>query len=183
MALLANGVRRCGWALAVLALFGCGRSPQAPALENGPVFQSTREGFRFLVPDGWTQVAHGELPPGLVTDERMLVEYRLFGDQPVALRVTAVDLPAEEDLVAHLNKQLPGEEWKQSVAPEDCTAGGMAGIHTAFTGREGGQPATHDIYAFRRGSRVYLFVGVFNATDSKARQEIGRAVESLSWQH
>ena len=113
----------------------------------------------------------------------MLVEYRLFGDQPVALRVTAVDLPPSEDLVAHLGGQLPGGGWKQSAAPEEFAAGGVTGTHKAFTGREGGQPLTHDVYAFRRGGRVYLFVGVFAAADTKARQEVRRAVESLSWQH
>jgi hypothetical protein len=169
--------------VAVLALAGCGGSPRAPALENGPVYQSTREGFRFLVPDGWVQVARGELPPGTVADERMLVEYRLLGDQPVALRVTAVDLPPSEDLVAYLTRQLPGEGWRPSAAPEECAAGGVTGTHTAFTGHEGGQPTTREVYAFRRGGRVYLFVGVFAATDTKARQEIRRAVESLSWQH
>jgi hypothetical protein len=171
-------------ALVVLALAGCERTPRAPALTNGPVYQSTREGFRFLVPDGWTQVAHGEMPPAPVRDERMLVEYRLVADQPVGLRVTAFDLPESEDLAAHLSQQLPeGGTWKLSTGPEACEAGGVAGTHLAFTGREGGQESTRDMHAFRRGGRVYLFTGVFAPTDTKARLEVRRAVESLSWQH
>jgi hypothetical protein len=177
-------LRRDVLALVVLALAGCERTPRAPALTNGPVYQNTREGFRFLVPDGWTQVARGEMPPAPVKDERMLVEYRLVGDQPVALRVTAFDLPESEDLAAHLNQQLPeAGAWKVSAGPESCEAGGVAGIHLAFTGREGGQESTRDFHAFRRGGRVYQFAGVFAATDTKARLEIRRAVESLSWQH
>jgi hypothetical protein len=183
MTLPATSLRWGVLALVVFGPAGCERTPRAPALTNGPVYQSTREGFRFLVPDGWTQAAHGEMPPAPVTEERMLVEYRLVGDQPVALRVTAFDLPESEDLVACLNQQLPeGGTWKLSAGPQSCEAGGAAGIHLAFTGREGGQETTREIRAFRRGGRVYLFTGVFAATDTKARLEIRRAVESLSWQ-
>jgi hypothetical protein len=77
MALAENGVQWRVLALALLALAGCQRPPRAPALVNEPVYQDSREGFRFLVPDGSVQEARGEMPPAPVEDERMLVEYRL----------------------------------------------------------------------------------------------------------
>jgi predicted Zn-dependent protease len=177
--------RKACWTSVVLALLllaGCRRAPRAPALRNDPVYQNTRAGIRFLVPDGWSQWANGELPPGPLAQERMLVEYRLAADQPTALRVTAIDLSPSEDLAAYLLGHLPGKGWQESVPPEACTAGGVAGTRLAYTGVEGGQPTTRDVTAFRRGERLYLFTGVYAATDTKARQEIRRAIESLSWQ-
>src|SRR5260370_42068762 len=82
----------CALMAAIGLVAGCGVAPQAPALENGPVFKNSREGFRFLVPDGWIQYARGEVPSSPVNTECMLVEYELHtGDRPAKLAVTRID--------------------------------------------------------------------------------------------
>src|SRR2546423_15656230 len=63
-------------ALCALLLLGCDSKPRAPALMDDPVYQNDREGFRFLVPDGWKQHARAEVPPGKSEKERLLVQYR-----------------------------------------------------------------------------------------------------------
>src|SRR5688572_20052386 len=71
--------------LAALLLVGCEASPRAPALRDSPVFHSPQEGFRFLVPEGWKQTAHGVLPAGKLKGEVLFAQYRLPTSQQAAL--------------------------------------------------------------------------------------------------
>ena len=41
-----------------LVMVGCEHRPVAPELRNSPVYSNAREGFRFLVPDGF-DMRHG----------------------------------------------------------------------------------------------------------------------------
>src|SRR5262245_64118678 len=78
----------------LLLLLGCAPRPRAPALLDEPVYQNEREGFRFLVPEGWKQYARSEAPPGKGERERLLVLYRRLTPGPEAtLEVTRADLP------------------------------------------------------------------------------------------
>src|SRR6516162_1803979 len=89
--------------LIALAL-GCGDQPRAPSLQNEPVYQNSREGFRLLVPEGWTMHARGELPSGQLDRERMLVSYELLQtDKPATFQITAADLAADTDLKKYLS--------------------------------------------------------------------------------
>src|SRR5205823_9809363 len=93
-AFLPGGATRA--VLLVCALLpGCNSRPSAPALEDGPVFKDEREGFRFSVPDGWKQRARGQVPPGDLEGERMLVEDKCVTcAKPASLEVTVAGVPA-----------------------------------------------------------------------------------------
>src|SRR5689334_14831576 len=85
-------------------LAGCNSRPRAPALRDDPVYQNDREGFRFLAPEGWTQSARTEVPPGKVKTETPLVDYRRTkGEGRAALRVSLADLPESTDLESYLS--------------------------------------------------------------------------------
>src|SRR5947207_1952757 len=90
------------WAQGVLLLAllaGCTSRPSAPPLQDGPVYKNEREGFRFLTPEGWKQVARGEVPPGKVVGERMLVEYKcLTAAKLASLEVTVADVSPNDSL-------------------------------------------------------------------------------------
>src|SRR5205807_3959401 len=81
-----------GVAVVIVALiFLLGRGgPHAPALRSEPVYNNTREGFRFVAPEGWSQVAKADLPPGPVEKERLLVRYQAATGGG-AMEVTIVD--------------------------------------------------------------------------------------------
>jgi hypothetical protein len=168
-------------AVLLLGAVGCTPPPRAPALEDGPVYQNNREGFRFLVPDDWTQFASGEAPPGKVDNEAMLTEYRLLkAERPSILRVTLLDIPPEDSIEAYLTDQFGKLGWRLKGGSESCTAGGVAG--TRFTLVNTASPQEiREVYAFRRGGRVYFFTAILAASDSKARLQVRRAIESLSW--
>src|SRR5207249_7528635 len=68
---------------------GWGSLPRAPALIDEPVYRNAHEGFRFLVPEGWTVHSKGEPPPGRADKERLLVNYQRYGgDKPAQFEVT-----------------------------------------------------------------------------------------------
>jgi hypothetical protein len=168
----------------MMLLAGCGPTPRAPVLQDDPVYQNSQEGFRFLVPDGWTQSARGEPPPPPVTQERMLVEYRLLGaDKPAGLRVSLLDLPAGEDLQAFQKTRWPEDSWTVLSEPEPVQTDGLSGTHLVLSSKEEKGERLTEVVAFQRGNRLYLFQGLVAAEDTKARQQIQRAVESLHWKH
>jgi predicted Zn-dependent protease len=167
--------------LIVLAPVGCQRGPRAPVLVDEPLYQSSTEGIRFQVPDGWTQHARGEFPPGPVSHERMLVEYRRVGAEQIYFRVTLVDLPASTDLQKYTTERLPGGVLRLQSPPEPVEVDGVAGTHFALTRNSAGEPVLMDVYAFRRGDRNYLFTGAYPEADTQSRQQVRRAVEGIQW--
>ena len=63
-------------------------------MSDAPVYQNNREGFRFLVPDNWTQDASTMLPRGPLDKEELLTRYRMRTAGPGAsLEVLCFDLP------------------------------------------------------------------------------------------
>jgi hypothetical protein len=174
----------CALAASLWLAAGCGRAPQAPALENGPVFKNGREGFRFLVPEGWIQYARGEAPPGRLNRECMLVEYELHtGDRPAKLSVTCVDIPNESaDLGQYVLEHPPDQGWRYQASPRMVTINGVSARLVRVGGYLGGRELwTREVNLFRRGQRVYLFSGTFLSTDTRAQREIYRAIESILW--
>jgi predicted Zn-dependent protease len=165
------------------SLLGCRSGPRAPALGDEPVYNNSREGFRFLVPEGWTQSARGEAPPGKVQDERMLVEYKLLtSDRPAALQVTVIDRPESTSLEGCLSACSFGiENWRRKSPLEQLTINEVAASRIIFTSRIDNEETIRDVVVFRRGERVYFFTGIFPSTDSKAREQVRRAVESVIW--
>jgi hypothetical protein len=174
--------RRAWFLLGLLAaLAGCKDHPRAPALLDEPVYQNEREGFRFQVPDGWTQHARADVPPGPAEQERMVAEYRAKGARrPTVLRVNLVDLPASGDLAAYLARRW-NEPLQPQGTPDLVEVDGVAGHHHVFAGKEGDRELLQDVYAFRRGDRTYLFTGIYAPDDDAGRQQVRRAVESIRW--
>lgn len=168
-------------AVVVLALAGCQPKPRAPVLRDGPVYQNNREGFFFLVPDGWTQTARSELPPGKLDRERLLVSYVSSG-KAVEFEVSLADLPPTVDLASYL--EGPGfgvTQWKPLKAPEAVEIGGRPATRYVFAGQSAREKMTKEVVVFRKDDRAYFFTGVYLASGDKARGQIGRAVASISW--
>ncbi len=169
-----------GWcAVALLAgLASCSTRPRAPALENAPVYHNAREGFRFLVPEGWTQQSRAEFPPGPAEKERLLVAYRFAGSSVALFEVTLIDLAESADLAAYLGRPSFGaSDWKPASPPADVACGGRTGRRLVFASGH----LNREVVAVRRGERVYLFTGLVAAEDGRARQELRRAVASILW--
>lgn len=176
--------RHAPWlALFLLLSAGCSQRPHAPALGDDPVYQNSREGFRFLAPEGWVQRARAEVPPGKAEKERLLVEYqRARGGKLALLEVSLADLPSSTDLVDYLAGPADGvERWRPVGSPEKLEIGGAEATRMTFTGRLGKEDLTWEVVAFRRGERVYFFVGLFTSADTKARDDLRRVVESTLW--
>jgi hypothetical protein len=170
-------------ALSAALVLGCNSRPVAPALRDDPVYQNDREGFRFLVPEGWSQQAKSEVPPGKLKKEHLLVQYkRLGGDKGAMLEVTMADLPSSADLSAQLAGPSYGaKSWQPSGKAETLEVDGVPATRLKFTTRMGKEDMTKEVVAFRRGERVYFFVGLFTPADGKAREQVRRAVLSTTW--
>jgi predicted Zn-dependent protease len=169
------------FAFALLAC-GCHGRPHAPALRDEPVYQNSREGFRLLAPEGWTQSAKAESPAGTVDKQYLLVRYDRLTGAAASLEVALVDLPSERDLEAYLAGGSHGvAAWRRAAAPEPLSIGGADGMRFVSGGRAGKQELTKEVTAFRRGDRVYLFTGVFPTGDTTARAQLRRSVDSLLW--
>ncbi len=174
--------RPLGLAL-LLLIWGCQPKPKAPALSDGPVFQSD-EGFRFLVPEGWLMAARANLPPGPLEKERLLVQYRrvISGQQSATLEVSVAELRESTDLAEYLSKPaFSASEWRPAGKSVPLEAGGAKGTRFRYTAWVDGSELVKEVTAFRRGARVYFFTVLYSPKDSSAPEQARRAVESLVW--
>ncbi len=171
------------WALAAALLAGCDTRPRAPALGDDAVFQSNREGIRFLAPDGWTQTVRGEPPPGKVEKERPLVEYaRTSGGPPASLRVSLADLPESTDLPSHLSgPSYSAKKWDTAGPAESTVVGSASGTRYTLTGRVGATETIKEVVVVRRGERVYFFTALYAPKDTEAREKLRQVVGSVIW--
>jgi hypothetical protein len=170
-------------ALAVLASAGCNRRPSAPALGDAPVYQNNREGFRFLVPENWTQVASGVLPRGELEGEVLLVKYRMrTAGKGALLEVLCFDASKYPDVQKYHSEPSHGSKDWQSTGPvESLEINGTPAQRLVFSASIQGKPMVKEIVAFQREGRVYSFIGLFWESDNKARQQLRRAVGSIIW--
>jgi hypothetical protein len=186
-------IRAAAWAscgtwlvgLLAVAIAGCGPRPRAPALLQGePVYENKQEGFRFLPPPNWSQHARSELPSGPVKQERLLVGYKRITapGQVASLDVSMMDVPSATDLAAFLEERNPkAENWRPAGAAESLEVDGKPAVRAAYQARlESGQ-VLKEIVAIRKGERVYFFTGVFPAGDARARDQVRKAVATVSW--
>jgi hypothetical protein len=171
-----------------LALFlvglvaGCERSPRAPLLRDEPVYQNSQGGFRFQAPHGWTQVAKGDWP-AKATQERLLVEYKAeASEQPAGLQVMVVDLPESTNLDKYLvGASFASGSWRPTGTSEILQISGVEARRHTFESGFGNEKTTREVVTFRRQGRVFLFTGIFSASDSLARDQIRAAVNSIIW--
>jgi hypothetical protein len=161
--------------------FGCSRSPRAPLLRNEAVYQSSQAGFRFQVPEGWTQVAKGEWP-AQAEQERLLVEYKSEGsEQPAGLQVLVVDLPASTNLEKYVAGASFGTASWRSTGAESIQINGVEAKRHLFESGSGKDKTAREVVTFRRKERVFLITGIFLASDSRARDQIRTAISSIIW--
>src|SRR5687768_15225123 len=142
-------------------LGGCDSRPRAPALEDGAVYHSPQEGFRFLVPTGWRQRAKTDVPPGKYAEGQMLVEYvGRSASGATLLEASLVDRPNESDLTAFLTRPSHGApSWEPVGKPESIHISGAKATRYVFKGQEGKNQVTKEVVAFRRGDRTYFLTG------------------------
>jgi hypothetical protein len=155
----------------------CASRPSAPALTDTPLYENKQEGFLFESPDGWKMASRAEYPPGRANAERLLVEYRRLAGTLATLHVSMIDLPESADLPAYLREHLVPRPT-QVLRPEALTINGQAAERFVLPGAAG---TVTEVTAVRRDGRVYFFKGTFARSDGKAREQIRRAVGSLSW--
>jgi hypothetical protein len=143
-------------ALLPALLSGCGPRPRAPALQDEPVYQNKQEGFHFLPPEGWIVHARAEVPPGKLSEEHLLVEYkRVTSDKPASLEVSMADIPADTDLAACLEgRASPGDSWRPQGPAEILEVGGQPAARMTFIGQFVQDRVTREMVAVRRGERV-----------------------------
>jgi len=158
--------------------------PRAPALRNGPDYQSPQEGFRFHAPEGWSQTfASGKYPSGSTNQERKLVEYKkMTPGHPASFEVTYVDLPPSTDLGSHLVNASPAQvPWNLTGAATPLTVAGVEANRFVLSAGNNPDLTIREVVVFRRGDRVYFFTGTFHSSDRDSGQKIRRAVESVVW--
>lgn len=169
--------------LPLLLSAGCASEPRAPVLSDEPVYQNSAEGLRFLAPPGWSQRAKANLPPGKLGKERLLVQYRRLTQALVAsLEVTACDRETAADLNALLSGPSFGfQQWQPQKPPEPVQAGDLQVQRYVFSVPRDKERLVKEVVVFPRGERVYLFTGLYYASDTAAREQLRAAVESTIW--
>jgi hypothetical protein len=148
------------------------------------VYQNSREGFRFLVPEGWKIQAKSEVPAGKADKERMLVQYTYAPDRQTAVEfeITLADLPPSTNLAAYLAEPTYGSrDWRQVGRVESLSIGGKDAERYVFTGHAGRRTMTKEVTVFRRENRSYFFTGLYASSDKRARSLLHNAVESVKW--
>jgi hypothetical protein len=169
-------------ALALLA-GGCDSRPRAPVLSDDPVYQNDREGFRFLVPDGWSQSTRSDVPRGKQTIETPLVAYTRRDVATFnSFRVSLMDLPTTADLAAHVSAPSYGvDRWSPTAPPEDVTMGKVSGVRYTLRGRSGREDVIKEVVCVRRGERVYFFTSMYTPGDTDSRNQLRKLIESIIW--
>lgn len=163
---------------------GCEHGPSAPLLRDSPVYRNPQEGFRFLVPEGWSQTASANLPTGNLDKELFLVRYivRSAEGGAQAQVLCFQDETRQADLVAHQAKPAFGvSKWTLKEGPTEEAIGGKPGTWMYLTGRVKDREMGKEVLCFRQGDRVYSFIGTFWTSDKKARQAVHHAFKSVIW--
>jgi len=137
-----------------------------------------------MVPDGWTQTASSILPAGELEEEAFLVRYRV--KSPVAgstLQVECLQEDAQSSLQEHHSAaSYRVNRWDSTGEPQTVTIGGLQAQRMIFQATMDDRQLSKEVTCFRKGNRVYSFVGLFASQDEKAQQQIRRAVNSLIWE-
>ena len=174
------------WILILTVLFilpGCDGDPSAPELRDAPVYRSASEGFRFLVPDGWTQIANASLPSGELDKEVFLTRYRVRSPEMGAmLYVICFNDDESLDLQQyHSGASFRAQGWEVVSPMEEVKINESTGHRGLFKTTIDQNEMSKDVLCFRKNGRVYSFVGLYWSIDEKAQQQLNRAVESIIW--
>jgi hypothetical protein len=177
-------MRDAGLLLVATMMLGCDATPRAPALFDAPVFLDRQEGFRFLVPEGWTQSARANLPPGRLEGESFLVRYRMkTPEMGSTLQIICFDDSGGTDLAEyHTGPSFRVRRWEAAEPVESIDVNGKQAERFVHRAVIDGREMTKETVSFRKGDRVYSFVGLFFSSDDKAREQIRSAVGSVIWE-
>lgn len=157
--------------------------PSAPPLQDAPYYDNPTEGFRFFPPEGWKERARGNVPPGAVDAEHMLVEYRsVTTRQPAAIRVSVADVSTDMPLAEYVEKHnIDAKQWQLTAPFDKFPINGVEAVRADYRRGSGKEQLAKEVVAFRRGKRVYFFVAMYAANDAKVRKDLRRAVDSIVW--
>ena len=162
---------------------GCDSSPRAPLLRNSPVYHSESEGFRFRVPEGWSQSANSVLPAGDLPGDIFLTRYQVKTTEGGAsMQIICSDAVATEKLEKHWSGPAFGvKTWKLEESLQNVKAGPVAGERIVYSGLLGDKTIMKHVTCLHKNKRLYSFVGLYWQNDVFARQQIERALDSLIW--
>lgn len=179
-------VREYHWSaplLLLVAIFGCSSQPAAPLLSDSPVYRNASEGFRFLVPEGWTQSASSLLPPGKLTGEIFLVRYRVRSPEAGAmLQILCMNDDKSLDLEEHHAKgSFRAGAWNIIQPRKAITINKTVADRMIYKAAMDQREMHKHVTCFRQNGRVYSFVGLYWSNDEQAQQQIERAADSIIW--
>lgn len=177
----------CGWSVLLLiqfAIVGCSNQPAAPILSDSPVYRSSAEGFRFIVPEGWTQSASSALPPGKLAAEVFLVRYRVPSVEAGAtLQVLCMnDAPSLNLEQHHGEGSFRAGKWDLDQPLKTVNINKTSAERMTYKVLIDQREMSKHVTCFRRNGRVYSFVGLYFSNDDQARQQIERATDSVIWE-
>ncbi|MFV0445462.1 MAG: hypothetical protein ACK5Q5_17930 [Planctomycetaceae bacterium] len=153
-------------------------------LRDSPVYQSTTEGFRFRVPEGWSQTANSALPPGDLPRDIFLARYTVQSQEGGAsLQILARNDVSTGELTTYSQQPAFGiDDWKVIEPLTTIEIAGESADRLMLSGKLQGKTMHKHVTAFHRHGRLYAFVGLYWETDKTVRQQIERAVDSLVWE-
>jgi hypothetical protein len=162
---------------------GCDSGPRAPLLRNSPVYHNESEGFRFRVPDGWSQSANAVLPAGELPGDIILTRFQVKTTEGGASMqiICRNDLPVDQ-LEAHWSGSAFGvKEWNVEEPLQKTRAGQVEGERIIYSGLLGGKTIMKHVTCLHRNKRLYSFIGLYWQNDLFAREQVERALDSLIW--
>jgi hypothetical protein len=164
-------------------LAGCSGQPAAPLLSDAPVYRNATEGFRFLVPEGWTQTASSVLPLGKLQGEVFLARYNVrSAELGATLYIMCRDDDKSLDLVKyHAEGSFRVGHWDIAQPHRILQIHKVPADRMIYKAIDDMREVMKHVSCFRRNGRVYSFVGLYGANDEQAPQQIERAVDSVIW--
>ena len=169
------------------AAWAVGNSPPRPVapplIQGEPVYENKQEGFRFLPPPNWPMHSRTEVPPGKLDKERLLVSYkRATGGGFSILDVSMNDVPPGKELKDCVAEYAVIRKiWEPDGKPRPFEVAGLPALRQAFKSSGSANPLAKEVVGVLKGERVYFFAGIFAAKDTKSRDQVRKAVESLTW--
>ena len=166
-----------------LLVVGCDSRPSAPALRDTAVYTNEDAGLKFLVPTGWTCSASAVLP-SQIEGELVLAQWRMRTPiQGASVEILCFDKEQPFDLHRyHSGPSHGSKQWSSQKDPTEIKVNGNSATRMTYVAEISGTEMRKHVVCFRRGLRVFSFIGLFYESDEKAEQQLQRALDSIQWQ-
>ena len=167
----------------VVLVVGCDSRPSAPALRDSAVYTNEDAGLKFLVPTGWTCSASAVLP-SQIEREIVLAQWRMRTPvQGASVEILCFDKEQPFDLHRyHSGPSHGSKQWRSQKDPLEIKINGNSATRMTYVAEISGTEMRKHVVCFRRGLRVFSFIGLFYESDEKAEQQLQRALDSIQWQ-